>query len=80
MSSSATPAVPPPRNMRPRLQRPLAPLAAFAGKPFSHFVPAETFVDFEDGETPELALELEPPEPADSWLQFSGDDQRFYGL
>ena len=94
---SATPTVEPPlvtapppppelANMRPHVQQPLLPLSAVAGKPFSEWVPEETFVDFEDGETPDLELQLvdlsaaRAPPVADAWLQFSSDDQRFYGL
>ena len=75
-----------PRNMAPYVQQPLPPLSAVAGKPFSEWVPAETFMDFEDGETPDLELELVEPSaegqrpPADGWLQFSSGDQHFYGL
>ena len=88
--SAAPPVVtapPEPANVRPRLQQPPPPLSAVAGKPFSAWVPEDTFVDFEDGETPDLELQLvdrssadQGPPPADSWLQFSSDDQRLYGL
>ena len=68
------------------MQQPLLPLSAVAGKPFSEWVPEETFVDFEDGDTPDLHLHLMLPEPsaeeppAQGWLAFSTEDQRFYGM
>ncbi|CAL7949940.1 unnamed protein product [Xylocopa violacea] len=70
-------------NFAPRQDKRLKKIAVTAGKPLSYVIPANTFSDFEDGDTRHLKLALylqgAPLKPS-HWLQFNQSTQEVYGL
>lgn len=70
-------------NFSPRRDKILKKIPVTAGKPLSYVIPANTFYDFEDGDTRKLKLSLywqgvslKPTH----WLQFNQHAQEVYGL
>ncbi|KZC06723.1 PREDICTED: dystroglycan-like [Dufourea novaeangliae] len=71
------------RNFPPRQDRRLKKIPVTAGKPLSYVIPADTFSDFEDGDTRRLRLSLYlqgTPLKSTHWLQFNQNTQEVYGL
>ncbi|XP_018048048.1 PREDICTED: dystroglycan isoform X2 [Atta colombica] len=70
-------------NFPPRRDRRLKKIPVTAGKPLSYVIPADTFTDFEDGNTRNLKLSLYwqgIPLKTTHWLQFNHHTQEVYGL
>ncbi|XP_025266247.1 dystroglycan isoform X2 [Camponotus floridanus] len=70
-------------NSPPRRDRRLKKIPVTAGKPLSYVIPANTFIDFEDGNTRNLKLNLYwhgAPLKTTHWLQFNHHLQEIYGL
>lgn len=70
-------------NFPPRRDRRLKKIPVTAGKPLNYVIPANTFTDFEDGDTRNLKLNLYwhgAPLKTTHWLQFNHHSQEIYGL
>lgn len=71
-------------NYPPRQDKRLQKLPVIAGKPLSYFIPNDTFIDHEDGNTRQLKLDLlfanGEPIRRSHWLQFNKLTQQVYGL
>lgn len=71
------------QNFAPRQDKRLKKIPVTAGKPLSYIIPANTFSDFEDGDTRNLRLSLYlqgAPLKRLHWLQFNPNTQEVYGL
>ncbi|XP_077278186.1 uncharacterized protein LOC143906183 isoform X2 [Temnothorax americanus] len=70
-------------NSPPTRDRRLKKIPVTAGKPLSYVIPANTFIDVEDGDTRHLKLSLYwqgVPIKTTHWLQFNHHTQEVYGL
>ncbi|XP_011876234.1 PREDICTED: dystroglycan isoform X2 [Vollenhovia emeryi] len=70
-------------NFPPRRDRRLKKIPVTAGKPLWYTIPANTFIDLEDGDTRNLKLSLYwqgAPLKTTHWLQFNQHTQAVYGL
>ena len=72
----------PPINTPPYLKKPINVLIAQIDEPFSFMIPPDTFDDREDGETPNLQLEMYDPSgnPIDTWVKLDKNLQRLHGI
>lgn len=85
-TTSFSPSFPTPtsENTPPCLNNPIKTLTAEINAPFSFYIPPDTFLDKEDGQTPRLQLDLFNDKgnefPGDFWLRLDSNPQVLRGV